>query len=200
MERLRSSPVVHTSSERGLIANSERGLRKTIDTPSDVAYAWHLRLCQRYSNMKSRLDYPAVAAATNLSRTQIDQWISRKYFRPKNEAKIGTARVFTVHDAVVLGALAEFARMGLPLAPNLVHVHDIYKFDDEDALLVITQGTITTKGKSAVMYDPHKPFIHNHVIRSKDLSKIATDHDVRAMSVVNLSHIAQRVFKSIAKA
>jgi hypothetical protein len=152
--------------------------------------------------MDQNLTIQQLAAATNLSRTQIDQWISRGHFRPKNAAEIGKARAFTIEDAVVLGALAELVRIGMPPTIASMHVHHVYAFTDDDTLLVVTQGPIemagsSGKGNAMTFYDPDNPGSHGHLVRAKELIKFATDSNVRSMSVVNLSEVEKRVRKAI---
>jgi MerR HTH family regulatory protein len=152
--------------------------------------------------MDQNLTIQQLAAATNLSRTQIDQWISRGHFRPKNAVEIGKARAFTIDDAVALGAMAELVRIGMPPALAASHVQHVYQYSDDDTLLVVTQGPIDTavsdgKGKSLKFYDPDRPTILTHIIRSQDLAGLAADPNVRSMSVVNLSELAKRVFKAV---
>lgn len=155
--------------------------------------------------MDQNLTIQQLAAATNLSRTQIDQWISRGHFRPKNEAEIGKARAFTIDDAVVLGALAELVRIGMAPTVASMHVHHVYAFTDDDTLLVVTQGPIGTavsnvKDEALTFYDPDNPGTHGHIIRAKELIRFAADPNVRSMSVVNLSEVAKRVSESIGTA
>jgi MerR HTH family regulatory protein len=147
--------------------------------------------------MDQNLTIQQLAAATSLNRTQIDQWISRGHFRPKHSPEIGRARAFTIDDAVVLGALAELVRIGMPPAVASMHVHHVYGFSDDDALLVVTQGTIDTGKNGVKVYDPDSPATHSEVIRAKQLIKFATDPNVRSMSIVNLSEVEKRVLKSI---
>lgn len=155
--------------------------------------------------MPQKLNIQQLAEATNLSRTQIDQWISRGHFRPNNEAEIGKARAFTVDDAVALGALAELVRIGMPPALAASHVQHVYQYSDDDTLLVIMQGPIDTavsdgKGKSLKFYDPDRPTILSQIVRSRDIARLAADPNVRSMSVVNLSEVAKRVFTAVGTA
>lgn len=152
--------------------------------------------------MDQKLTIQQLAAATDLSRTQIDQWISRGHFRPKNEAEIGKARAFTIDDAIALGALAELVRIGMPPTSAATHVQSVYQYSDDDTLLVVTQGPIDTavsagKGKSLKFYDPDRPTTLSHIVRSRELAGFAADPNVRSMSVVNLSELAKRVFRAV---
>lgn len=151
--------------------------------------------------MTPTLTIQQLAEATDLSRTQIDQWISRGHFKPKNPAESGKARAFTVEDAVVLGALAELVRIGLTPTVASMHVHSVYAFTDDDALLVVSQepdetGIADKDGKRAFYYDPSNPATHGRIVRARDLAAIATDPKVRSMAVVNLSEVEKRVLKA----
>ena len=155
--------------------------------------------------MDQNLTIRQLAAATNLSRGQIDQWISRGYFKPKHSAEVGKARAFTIRDAVALGAFAELVRIGLPPAVASRHVHNTSAFTDDDALLVVTQGPIEiatspSDGTTRTFYDPDNPGIQAHVIRARELIEFATDPNVRSMAVVNLNEVEKRVLKAIGTA
>jgi len=148
--------------------------------------------------MTPTLTIQQLAEATDLSRTQIDQWISRGHFKPRNPAESGKARVFTVEDAVVLGALAELARIGLTPSVASMHVHSVYTFTDDDAFLVVSQGPDEMAGgNGALYYDPSNPATHGQIVRARDLAVIATDPKVRSMAVVNLSEVEKRVLKAV---
>jgi hypothetical protein len=146
-----------------------------------------------------------LAEAADLSRTQIDQWISRGHFKPKNPVESGKARAFTIEDAVVLGTLAELVRIGMTPTVASMHVHHVYAFIDDDALLVVTQGPIEMvaagrKGPAPMFYDPDNPGTRGRVIRARDLGKLATDSKVRSMAVVNLNEVEKRVLAVAGKA
>ncbi|NJO54517.1 MAG: MerR family transcriptional regulator [Bacteroidales bacterium] len=147
--------------------------------------------------MTPTLNIQQLAEATDLSRTQIDQWISRGHFKPKNPAEIGKARAFTIEDAVVLGALAELVRIGLTPTVASMHVHSVYAVIDDDALLVVSQGPdeLASGDRRALYYDPAHPATHGRIVRARDLAGIATDPKVRSMAVVNLSDVEKRVLK-----
>lgn len=155
--------------------------------------------------MEPNLTIQQLADATELSRTQIDQWISRGHFKPRNPAETGKARAFTMEDAVVLGALAELVRIGMTPTVASMHVHSLYAFVDDDALLVVSQGPDVIrpaqgKGKPVLYYDPGNPATHGRIVRAKDLAEIVADPNVRSMAVVNLSQVERRVLAAIGRA
>jgi hypothetical protein len=153
--------------------------------------------------MNQNLTIQQLAAAACVTRTTIDQWISRGHFRPSKDPEIGKAREFTLDDAVALGALAELVRIGMSPAVAAMHVIGVHQFSDDETLLVVTQGPAGSSGSSrisATMYDPANPSTFSEFVRARDLIKIATDPDVRSMSVVNLSQVAGRVLKTIGNA
>lgn len=138
-----------------------------------------------------------LADAVQLTRYQIEAWISRGHFKPKNPVENGKARAYTVEDAVVLGALAELVRIGLTPTVASMHVHSVYAFTNDDALLVVSQGPDEMAGANgALYYDPANPATHGRIVRARDLAGIATDPKVRSMAVVNLSEVEKRVLKA----
>ena len=151
--------------------------------------------------MTQTLTIQQLAEAAELSRTQIDQWISRGHFKPKNPAEIGKARVFTIEDAVVLGALAELMRIGLTPTIASMHVHSVYTFIADDSLLVVSQGPdAITDAKGEVYYDAANPATRGRIIRTCDLGAIATDPTVRSLAVVNVGEVAKRARKVLGAA
>src|SRR5690606_15410264 len=111
-------------------------------------------------------------------------------------AESGKARAFTVEDAVVLGALAELVRIGMTPTVASMHVHSVYAFTDDDALLVVSQGPDeAVSGKDALCSDPANPAPLGRIVRARDLAGIATDPKVRSIAVVNLSDVKKRVLK-----
>ena len=71
--------------------------------------------------MNQEFTIQQLADAAQLTRYQVEAWISRGHFKPENPVENGKARKFTADDAVVLAALAEFNRLGL--APTTVSMH-----------------------------------------------------------------------------
>jgi hypothetical protein len=155
--------------------------------------------------MAQNLTIQQLAEAADLSRTQIDQWISRGHFKPKNPAEIGRAREFTTEDAVVLGALAELVRIGMTPTVASMHAHQVYAFKDDDALLVVSQGPTEImpakgKGRATLVYDPANPATHSDIVRAKDIAKLVTNPNIRSMAVVNLNEVEKRVLRVTGKA
>ena len=148
--------------------------------------------------MDTTLSIQKLAEAANLSRWQIDQWISRGHFKPEHTPGAGKARTFTIEDALILGTLAELVRLGLQPTVASMHVNHVHTFADDVALLVITQGPMDQalpKGdeKPAQFHHPQNFATHGQVVRARDLHKIATDPQVRSMAVVNISEVGKRV-------
>jgi len=148
--------------------------------------------------MKQTLTIQQLAEATDLSRTQIDQWISRGHFKPEHTPETGKARTFTNEDAVTLGALAELVRIGIRPTVASMHVNRGCGFTENTALLVVTQGPMDTvpsnaNQEAAWSYDPLDPPTRGRIVRINDLPEIAADPLVRSMAVVNLSEVEKRV-------
>ena len=148
--------------------------------------------------MGTTLSIQKLTEATDLTRWQIDQWISRGHFKPEHTPETGKARTFTIDDALILGALAELVRIGIPPTVASMHVNHVHFFTDDVALLVVTQGPMDIAPSNAskrpvLFYDPQDPPTRGRTVRSKDLPKIATDPQVRSMAVVNISEVGKRV-------
>lgn len=136
--------------------------------------------------------------AFNVGRYQIDAWISRGYLVPQNECERGKARIFTMRDAIALGAIADFARLGFEparVAPHISHLHGVA---DGDALLVIYEGPIRLSSQEdAAFTDADIPVPASKIISPQRLPELVTDPEVRSFSVVNLNDIERRVTKAL---
>ena len=87
-----------------------------------------------------------VVTCLGLSRTELHQWVSRKYFRPLHKPSRGRARKFTFEEILYLGIFCELRSISLPLdfAFSLAETAYEYKqdkcpriiMDDEISLLI----------------------------------------------------------------
>lgn len=139
-----------------------------------------------------------LADAFNIGRYQIDAWISRGYLVPQNECERGKARIFTMRDAIALGVIADFARLGFEPARVAPHITNLHGVADGDALLVIYEGPIRLSSQDdAAFMDSDIPAPASKIISPQRLPEIATDPEVRSFAVVNLNDIERRVTKAL---
>lgn len=142
-----------------------------------------------------------LASAASLTRHQVEAWISRGHFKPENPVENGKARKFTYEDAVVLGAIAEFTRLGL--TPTVVSMHTgVLRFrEDRGALFVITSIIRQVQATEA---NPdiggEIDLTSGEIIEAADITRIMNDPQVRAFATVNIAQIEQRVRASLAAA
>lgn len=133
-----------------------------------------------------------IADAAQLTRYQVEAWISRGHFTPENPVENGKARKFTADDAVVLAALAEFNRLGL--APTTISMHTTQlRFRAGRGSLFVITSIIRKAAEPADEID----LTAGDIIEAADLGRIASDPQVRAFAVVNITQIEQRVRASL---
>lgn len=139
-----------------------------------------------------------LADAFNIGRYQIDAWISRGYLVPQNECERGKARIFTMRDAIALGVIVDFARLGFEPARAAPHIGNLHGVADGDALLVIYEGPIRLSSQEdAAFMDSDIPAPASRIISPQRLPEIAADPEVRSFAVVNLNDIERRVTKAL---
>lgn len=133
-----------------------------------------------------------IADAAQLTRYQVEAWISRGHFTPENPVENGKARKFTADDAVVLAALAEFNRLGL--APTTVSMHTTQlRFRAGRGSLFVITSIIGMSTEPAGETD----LTAGDIIEAADLGRVASDPQVRAFAAVNIAQIEQRVQASL---
>ena len=133
-----------------------------------------------------------IADAAQLTRYQVEAWISRGHFTPENPVENGKARKFTADDAVVLAVLAEFNRLGL--APTTVSMHTTQlRFRAGRGSLFVISSIIGMSTEPAGETD----LTAGDIIETADLGRIASDPQVRAFAAVNIAQIEQRVRASL---
>ncbi len=142
--------------------------------------------------MTPDLTIQQIADAAQLTRYQVEAWISRGHFTPENPVENGKARKFTADDAVVLAALAEFNRLGL--APTTVSMHTTQlRFHAGRGSLFVITGIFGKATEPAGEID----LTAGDIIEAADLARIASDPQVRAFAAVNIAQIEQRVRASL---
>lgn len=143
--------------------------------------------------MKTEYTIQQVADAALLTRYQTEAWIARDHFKPENTVENGKARKFTFDDAVVLGVLAEFNRLGLSLSIVSMHSDQIRHRARRGSLFVI--ATIIRKVRAT---GEEIDGSQGHLINPADFERvIMNDPQVRAFAAINIEQIEERVRASL---
>ncbi len=139
-----------------------------------------------------------IADAAEVTRYQVEAWISRGHFKPENPVENGKARKFTYDDAVVLGALAAFNRLGL--APTVVAMHTAQlRFRaGRGSLFVIASERRTVTGAEI---DPGNggeiDLTSGHIVDHGEVIRLVTAPQVDAIAAVDIDQIEHRVRASL---
>jgi len=139
-----------------------------------------------------------IADAAQLTRYQVEAWISRGHFKPENPVEPGKARKFTYEDAIVLGAVAEFSRLGLSPAVVSMHTAQLQFREGRGALFVIS---MVCRQVSTTEADPdiegEIDITSGSIVPTAEIASIVADPKVRAFAVVNLEQLEHRVKASL---
>jgi hypothetical protein len=139
-----------------------------------------------------------IADAANLTRYQVEAWISRGHFTPQNPVENGKARKFTTEDAVTLAALAEFNRLGLNPAVVSMHTVQVRFRAGRGSLFVIVSIIRQVKAnKASPELGGEIDLTKGDIVEPADLARIMDDPQVRAVAAVNIVQIEQRVRASL---
>ena len=160
------------------------------------------------------------ATAANVSRLQLDQWVSRGYVEPSHKPEPGKARQYTVTDIIKIATLAELVRLGITPGTAAPWVRYLLGFTDDQAVLVVWQGPgelIPTSNPGAppsqvlrtpggwtrnnpgapTFYDPDQPPYHSDIVRPGELPEMLRDPDKRSLVAVNIDHVEQRILQAL---
>ncbi len=148
--------------------------------------------------MTQEITIRKLADAFNIGRHQIDAWISRGHMNPQNECEPGKARIFTMNDAIALGVIVDFNRLGYDparVAPHIKHLHPV---GDGDALLVIYEGPMRLSSlENAPLNDSDIPIPMSKIIGTERIAELVSDPEVRSFAVVNLNDIERRITSAL---
>lgn len=148
--------------------------------------------------MKQEFTIQQLADAAQLTRYQVEAWISRGHFKPENPVEPGKARKYTYQDAIKLCVLAELSRLGLSSTVVSMHAANLFGYQDDDALLVICQGPQRVSETIEVVDEEGETdHTFSRITRPSELWRIVEDPDVRSFATVNLGHIERRVRKTL---
>jgi DNA-binding transcriptional MerR regulator len=165
-----------------------------------------------------------VSEACGISRPQLDQWISRGLFVPRDQPENGKARQYDFDEAIDLCTMAELTRMGLPRdqARDVVAHRRILRDLDTiarkklspdspliggnntaigDVILVVWQGLniVSTQSGSREYYDQDYTMFNDKTILSEQLGSFVNDRNIRALVAVNLTAVKERLIAVLNK-
>ena len=137
--------------------------------------------------------------ALNLTRYQVDAWISRGYYKPKNDAEKGKARDFTINDAIALGVIAAFVRLGFQAKDVGPQVNcGVYGFKDDRALFAICEGPVRLTSKPNAAYvEPDMAAPFSKIIPAKRLPELLDDPEITSFAIVDLDEIETRIKRTL---
>lgn len=148
--------------------------------------------------MQQEITIQVLVDAFNIGRHQIDAWISRGYLNPQNECERGKARIFTMRDAIALGTIVDFNRLGFEPARVAPHISNLHGVADGDALLVIYEGPIRMSSREdAAFMESNIPAPMSKITSPQRLPSLVSDPEVRSFAVVNLNDIERRVMNTL---
>lgn len=152
-----------------------------------------------------------VCRASDVSRTQVNQWISRGFFAPEEEYEHGKQRSYSFWDAVRLRVFTDLMRIGLSQEIAGAHSKSLHGFKSDKAVLVIHHGpseliSVSERGKpikkpskASLMYDPTQPPVHKDIIKLSDLPRYMGNPHVFVAAMINLDSVVDRVEASLAR-
>ncbi len=148
--------------------------------------------------MPQEITIQVLVDAFNIGRHQIDAWISRGYLTPQNDCERGKARIFTTRDAIALGTIVDFNRLGFEPARVAPHISNLHGVADGDALLVIYEGPIRMSSQEDAAYlESNIPAPMSKIVSPQRLPNLVSDPEVRSFAVVNLSDIERRIMNTL---
>jgi DNA-binding transcriptional MerR regulator len=149
--------------------------------------------------MTQKITIQQLTEALNITRYQVDAWISRGYFKPKNPVEKGKAREFTIGDAIALGGIAAFVRLGMQAAVVGPEISiGIHGFNDDRALFVMCEGPmrLTSESEAAFM-EPDMGRPYAKIIQARRLPEILADPEITSFAVVDLDDIEDRITRAL---
>ncbi len=150
--------------------------------------------------MNNEITIQNLTNAVNLTRYQIEAWISRGHFKPANPVESGKARVFTLRDAIALGAMAAFVRLGFKASDVGSQISTgLHGFKDDRALLVICEGPIRlADAPNAAYVEPEMAAPFSKIIQASRLPELLADPEITSFAVVDLNTIEERIQQALA--
>lgn len=146
-----------------------------------------------------------------VSRAQVNQWISRGFFTPDEEYEHGKQRSYSFKDVMRLRVFTDLIRLGLSQELAGRYSANIHGFKGDQAVLFIWQGpeelistsnrgeNLRKQGKPCLAYNPNMPPFHHKVIQMNKLQDFARNPLVYAAAIINLDLVCERVEKKLAE-
>lgn len=159
--------------------------------------------------MKHSFSVQEAARAANVTRRQLDAWISRGYLAPEKTPQPGGAREYSTADIIEIAVLAELIRLGLGGPRIAGAAGNLHALKGDQAVLVIWQGPVelipaTPRGaapdpaiKGRKFYDPDNAPLGRAIVPHSKVAELVADPDKRALVMVNIDHVEQRVRKAL---
>ena len=155
-----------------------------------------------------------VAKAADLTRRQLEAWVSRDFIVPEHVPAPGTARMYSLLEAMRVAVVADLVRLGIPVERAADATRWLHAFKDDAAILVIWQGPVQLipasergtrplsdeelrKSGAAKFYNPDAPPIQSEIVKKSAFAAFVDDPDKRAVAHVNIDHIEARVKRSL---
>lgn len=152
-----------------------------------------------------------ITDALQISRTRVEQWISREFFRTPHKPIFGAAREWQIGDAIRLAVCAELVDMGLSpetagkLAAVWVGLHG---FKNDVAYLVVSAGNLgevvpptprgspgTKKGGDTKVHVPG--VLYEEIVKATDLTKVLDNPDRHVSIVISVDNLENRVKEAL---
>lgn len=149
--------------------------------------------------MSQKITIQQLTDALNITRYQVDAWISRGHFTPQNPVEKGKAREFTMRDAIALGAIAGFVRLGMHAAVVGPEVSiGVTLFNDDRALFVMCEGPMRlTSESNAAFMEPDMGRPYSKIIQARRLPELLDDPEITSFAVVDLNDIEERITRAL---
>jgi hypothetical protein len=147
--------------------------------------------------MKLTYTLKQLCEALDLPRTRIDAWIARGHFRPAHAPAFGTAREWTITEAIKLAVCAALVDANMPLEQaGPLASSGMHGFKGEAAFYVVWQGWHSTamKDKTGKYLKAHVPGRwFTEIVKETELLDFLKSDDVDFATVLNLDNIERRV-------
>lgn len=155
-----------------------------------------------------------VAKAADITRRQLEAWVSREFIVPAHVPAPGTARTYSLVEAMRVAVVADLVRLGIPVERAADATRWLHAFKDDAAILVMWHGPVPLiptsergarplseaelrKAGVAKFYNPDDPLIQSEIVKQSAFADFVNDPDKRAVAHVNIDHIEARVKRSL---
>ena len=137
-----------------------------------------------------------IADVLGISRSRVDQWISRRYFTTPDTPRLGMSREWDASDALRLAVMNALLHRGVPanIAGDAVSAN-LPLYETERSFLALWAGYIKTATAGVRTYNPD----HTHVafLRESEVAEFVLDQNVRSVLLLDVDAIANQVTESL---